>query len=238
MRMALAMILIGWVIGGCASRGHDREPASERSGSFVYLADAATFLDCADGRRYPVAAEGGYLALERAYLAARRYPGEPLLVTVTGDVESRPAMEGDGAVPTLVVQVFHDVFPGETCGNPGATASLENSYWKLTRLGGEPVDPAGWSSREPHLVLRTTDGRLVGATGCNSFSGTYTVDGDVLTLVASQVTLAACLDDGRFQRRFLQALGLARAWRITGVHLDILDEGGGVLARFEETPLQ
>jgi len=36
---------------------------------FRYLADAAQFEECLTGRSYPVAMEGDYLALERAYLA-------------------------------------------------------------------------------------------------------------------------------------------------------------------------
>jgi hypothetical protein len=46
-----------------------------------------------------------------------------------------PKMEGEGQQPTVVVERFVGVWPGETCGARFATERLENTYWKLTRLG-------------------------------------------------------------------------------------------------------
>lgn len=40
-------------------------------GEFLYLADAATFTDCASGLRWPVAMAEGYLAVERDYVQSR-----------------------------------------------------------------------------------------------------------------------------------------------------------------------
>ncbi len=71
------------------------------TGMFVYMADAATFTDCATGRRVPVAMEGGYRELERAYLEKRTNPGQPLFVSVLGRIENKPKMEGSGTVPRL-----------------------------------------------------------------------------------------------------------------------------------------
>ncbi|MDO9162597.1 MAG: YbaY family lipoprotein, partial [Methylococcaceae bacterium] len=59
------------------------EPITESlhwHGEFSYMADAATFTDCASGKRWPVAMLGDYLAMERNYLQARSAPAAPLLV--------------------------------------------------------------------------------------------------------------------------------------------------------------
>jgi len=85
-------------------------------GLFTYMADATLFEDCASGLRYPVAMEGGYLELERAYLEQRTEPGAPLLVLIRAGVEKRPPMEGDGEINTLIVEEFETAFPGEDCG--------------------------------------------------------------------------------------------------------------------------
>lgn len=85
-------------------------------GLFAYMADAALFEDCADGSRYPVAMEAGYLELERAYLEQRTEPGAPLLVLIRAGVEKRPPMEGDGEINTLIVEGFEAAFPGQDCG--------------------------------------------------------------------------------------------------------------------------
>jgi uncharacterized lipoprotein YbaY/uncharacterized lipoprotein NlpE involved in copper resistance len=63
-------------------------------GEFVYMADAATFTDCASGLRWPVAMAGDYLAAERRYTQSRSAPGAPLVVTFEGRLEVLPAMEG------------------------------------------------------------------------------------------------------------------------------------------------
>lgn len=47
-------------------------------GMFAYQADAGLFEECLTGRSYPVAMEGDFIALERAYQLARKSPGAPL----------------------------------------------------------------------------------------------------------------------------------------------------------------
>lgn len=42
-------------------------------------------------------------------------PGESLLVTFEGRIAMRPPMEGEGLRPTVVVEAFQTVLPGETC---------------------------------------------------------------------------------------------------------------------------
>jgi uncharacterized lipoprotein YbaY len=86
-------------------------------GLFVYLADAPVFEPCGAKGRVPVAMEGDYLALERAYTTAGGLPGLPQLVTVEGRVEERPAAEGTGSQPTLVIARFISIAPTESCGD-------------------------------------------------------------------------------------------------------------------------
>ena len=81
-------------------------------GMFSYLADAASFTECLTGRRFPVAQERDYLALERAYLGARQTPGEPLLATLVGRLTTRPVGEGEALKDATVVERFDRVWPG------------------------------------------------------------------------------------------------------------------------------
>jgi len=85
-------------------------------GLFTYMADAASFVACGDSRRLPVAMEGDYRQLERAYLRAVRQPGQPLLVSVRGQIRLRPSLEdSQPAQATLVVERFIAVAPGRSC---------------------------------------------------------------------------------------------------------------------------
>jgi uncharacterized lipoprotein NlpE involved in copper resistance len=86
-------------------------------GEFVYLADAATFTDCASGLRWPVALAGDYLAAERRYMQMRSAPGAPLVVTFDGRLEVRPAMEGP-AREHMVVDRLGGAESGANCSSP------------------------------------------------------------------------------------------------------------------------
>jgi uncharacterized lipoprotein NlpE involved in copper resistance len=88
-------------------------------GEFRYLADAATFTDCASGLRWPVAMAGDYLALERAYLQQRSAPGAPLVVAFDGRLKVRAAMEGPPR-EHIVVDRHGGAEPAASCNNgPG-----------------------------------------------------------------------------------------------------------------------
>jgi uncharacterized lipoprotein YbaY/uncharacterized lipoprotein NlpE involved in copper resistance len=92
------------------------EPRLFLSGMFVYLADAASIVLCADNRSMPVATEADYKALEAAYLKARTEPGERLLVSLDGRLAPRPSMEASQPPrTTLVVERFVGVWPGQNC---------------------------------------------------------------------------------------------------------------------------
>lgn len=206
-------------------------------GMFTYLADAASFEDCATGERYPVAMEGDYLSLERAYVATRRFAAEPLLVQVRGTLSPRPGMEGDRTLTHLVVTEYVTAYPGETCGNRLANESLEDMYWKLTRLEGEPVERVADGQREPHLVLHSGEQRLAGSGGCNRIMGSYELRDDTLTFGSVAASRMACPDGMEQEQWFLSVLADVRFWRIDGSHLELLGPAREILARLEATPL-
>ncbi len=102
------------------------EPRLHLQGMLRYMADAPSIRLCATRTRLPVAMEGDYLALERAYLKAlpAGAAGQPLLVNLDGLITSRPAAEPGGkAQRTLVVERFGGVHPGKGCPQqkPSAT---------------------------------------------------------------------------------------------------------------------
>jgi copper homeostasis protein (lipoprotein) len=216
-------------------RKDDLEPIEPRltmRGMYRYMADAALFEECLSGRRFPVYPEADNVALERAYMGAQREPGEPLLVSLQGSLALRPAMEGDAMVLSLVPERFIGVWPGETCGARMANAELEDTYWKLTRLGDEPVI-VGERHREPHLVLRSEDRRVSGFGGCNRLMGGYAVDGSSIRFSQMASTMMACAEGADTERLFTEALERVRSWRLIGHHLDFFDEAGELVGRFE-----
>lgn len=202
------------------------------AGEMSYLADAALFNECRTGETFPIAMEGAYLELERAYLAAVAEPGAPLYVTFEGAVESRPTMDGDGEQPTVVVARFLRAWPDESCKRARVEASLLNTYWRVVRLGDEEV-VAAEGHREPHLVLRG-DGespRFSATAGCNQLAGGLLLEGDSIAFGPAAATMMACpppLDD--LERALGLALAAVRSWRIVGNTLELFDEAGASVA--------
>jgi copper homeostasis protein (lipoprotein) len=120
-----------------SSRNHDLrrtqdlqplEPRLLMRGMYKYFADAGRFAECLTRQSWPVAQEQDNAALESAYAQTRRQPGEDMLVNLEGRVAMRPKMEGEGQQPTLVVERFIGIWPGETCGARFSTEPLENTY--------------------------------------------------------------------------------------------------------------
>ena len=112
-------------------------------------------------------------------------------------------------------------------------------YWVLTALNGKPVvatDPP--RQREPSLVLHTENQRVAGSTGCNRLAGSYTLKGSELTFGTLAGTMMACVEGMETEKAYLEALAQVRRWRIAGIHLELMDATGAVLARFEARPLR
>lgn len=207
-------------------------PRLDMRGMYSYMADAASFTECLTGQRWPVVTEADNARLEREYLKARPGPGEPLLVSVRGTVEPRPAMEGDARPLSLIVERLLGVWPGESCGRPFVTEALENTYWKLTRLGERAVFVAE-GQREPSLVLHPADHRFSGSGGCNAIAGSYALDGNRIELAPLAGTRMACAEGMDAEQAYLAALARVRSWRVTGQHLELYGPAGELLLRFE-----
>jgi len=207
-------------------------------GMFRYMADAATFEECLTGRRYPVAMEGDYLALERAYLALPgREPGAPVMASFDGELTRRPPMEGTGTVPTVVVRRFVGLWPGQTCERAMSHASLIPQYWRIVSLRGAPVSPIG-NTREPHVILRDEASGYVATAGCDRFSSTYRVAG---TQIAFDPPTAPAPCPAELQQRqatLLEVLAAARSWSIQGQVLELFDASRKPIAVLEAVYLR
>jgi heat shock protein HslJ len=141
-------------------------------------------------------------------------------------------MDGPGVQRMLIPERFIDVRPGETCASRHSEATLENTYWKLIRLGSKPVE-IGAGGREVFLTLVAEGRRVQGFSGCNRFIGTYQLDGKRLRFIQMAGTRMACVEGMEQEQAFLKALDSTASWEITGEHLELYDASGGMLLRFE-----
>ena len=200
------------------------------AGMLTYFADAAMMVHCATGRTYPVAQDGDYLALERAYLEARTGPAEPLFVTMDALIERRAQMEGPDRL-TVVPQAFGSVFPEEYCSLGNRMPGLTDAYWRITALGDVELDP-GATDREPFLVFRAEDGGFSASAGCNTLRGRFSTSGTELSFpqpIAS--TMMACPDPvAGWETRLQTALAGVEGFEIGGRTLRLLGADGTPVA--------
>lgn len=211
-------------------------------GEFRYLADAATFTDCASGKRWPVATLGDYLAMERNYLQVRSAPAAPLLVNFDGRLAVLPAMEGP-PIEQIVVDRFDGSQPGATCSSleqdkSSNAASLTDTYWKLIELEGDKVVVAPTQQREVRITLASEGSRASGFSGCNQFMGAYVKDGNNLKFTQMAGTMMACEAPlMELESQVLKMLSVTTSYRIDNGQLIFL-AGDKVLARFKAVYLR
>ncbi len=102
------------------------------------------------------------------------------------------------------------VFGGNT-----ADIALVGS-WTLASVGGDAVPADGLAT-----ATFGSDGSLSGSGGCNTFAGTYTVDGASLTVGPLAATRKICDGASDTENAYLDALQAATSWAVDGSTLTI-----------------
>lgn len=233
---------------GAIASGHDHrlardpvfrvlEPRIPLRGLLTVLAGNARFHDCLSGRDLRVADEGQAGAMLAAYAAAGRGDGAGLLATLDGRIAQRPLTDSPELQSALVVERFRKLWPGEACGPRYADAELAGTSWKLAQLDGRLAlgEPEG---KPATLTLDLQAQRASGSTGCNRFSSGFVLEDGGIRFSPAVVTRMACPAAAMLQESaFVAMLGKAARLQVSGQQLEVSDEAGVVVARFDAMPL-
>lgn len=106
---------------------------------------------------------------------------------------------------------------------------LDGTSWTLEAMGSGENPPT--VSMEPPITLEFQDaGRMEGLTGCNSYTGTYELDGSDFR-VGFSITEAGCPTDelGERERAYKRTLADAQRIALDGSALIIETEDGKTL---------
>ncbi len=142
--------------------------------------------------------------------------------------------------PSRVAIMLHEVGAAAAAlphlGTAGATPSvitLQDTIWKLTRLGGQPV-PDNAGRNEAWIVLHKEQNKLSGSFGCRHMLGTYTLGQGTLEFTLSGTVPLLCSPDVMRQEQvFFNAMKATRGYRIVGGDTLELLLGNEVLATFK-----
>ena len=121
----------------------------------------------------------------------------------------------------------------DTDTSPAATAgpTLEGPTWTLdTRSLGAPATGVT-------ITLQFADGKAQGTSGCNTYSGSYTVSGSSLSIGPDlATTMMACPEPAMTaEAAYVIKLLATATYRIAGDELTLLDGFGDRLLRFNQT---
>lgn len=117
---------------------------------------------------------------------------------------------------------------GPTDAGAPAGGALAGTSWVLTNLNGQP--PAA----DTQITLTLEADGLFGSDGCNRYRGSYTADGDTITVGENLAgTMMACPEPVMQQAAAYQAaLKAAATFKIEGEQLTLFDAAGAPLATF------
>ena len=189
----------------------------------------------AEGRQVPI-------PFELPYSAADIQPQQRYFVRATISSGSRMLFVSRTPYAVLTkgapskVEIL--VQPAGSARNPTPVASkttlgLTGAEWTLAALG-DPLAPTAPGVPAATLRLDSQKGTLSGSTGCNRYMGTFRLgEAGALRLEPSGMTMMACEDPATQQETaLLAALRATTGFKVEGGVLELLGEGGRVVARF------
>ncbi|HKE57221.1 MAG TPA: META domain-containing protein [Pyrinomonadaceae bacterium] len=118
---------------------------------------------------------------------------------------------------------------------PASTTTLEGQPWRLVSLPGQ--SPATLAALQRPVTVQFDSGRVSGFTGCNTTSGSYTVDGMQLKLGTLAGTMMACPGAAStVESAFNKAFANTLTFVITGDRLNLTTASHHVLSFEREAP--
>lgn len=109
---------------------------------------------------------------------------------------------------------------------------LQEKYWKLIEIRGQKVTSENYL-KEPHFILKAKDNRIVGNSGCNSFSGTYelTPETNRIAIYNIAMTRMACIKP-TVEEAFIKVLETADNYTVKNDTLQLNKARMAPMAKF------
>jgi heat shock protein HslJ len=116
-----------------------------------------------------------------------------------------------------------------TAPSVGTAAKVEQTTWELNLDSLNVPDLA-----HARPTMRLVGGTASGSTGCNLYTGPYTIGPDRLTFgVLAQTNVACGPEETAIESAFVPRLGMTAKYTLNGNQLQLQDVGGAVLLTFD-----
>jgi copper homeostasis protein (lipoprotein) len=109
---------------------------------------------------------------------------------------------------------------------------ITEKYWKLIEINGKAIIPSDSWKKEPHMILKSTDNKINGNGGCNSFFGNYQLmEGNRIPFSKIGSTEMYC-QDMDIEKQFFQGLEKADNYTMKNDTLSLNKARMATLAKF------
>jgi len=102
----------------------------------------------------------------------------------------------------------------------------------MTEIDNKPVRATSKTHRKISLIFDEGHGTFSGTSGCNDLAGRFETGSGRLTLKSDR-SLRICRVDQKTERAVRGVINDTRAYRLSGTTLDLLNDRGQRIARFE-----
>lgn len=149
---------------------------------------------------------------------------------VTGEGSRQECPQGTTVYEMRVLQRDESVTIQQITIQVNVTNPLANSNWRLASLNGDTVPVAG----SVLTAFFAADGSINVDGGCNTYNGSYSVNGNVLTIGPLGGTQIICSPElSQQEGAYLIALRSAATFQISGSQLIIRNAAGQEVLRFD-----
>lgn len=168
----------------------------------------------------------GVMEQEAAYLAALTTAAT---YTIRGDMLEMRTADDAIAATFVAAPAGTEAELMQPEAEAEAAPSLEGTLWQWQSLT-TPVDVTEVGEPERYAIEFLPDGQLAIQADCNRATGTYTVDGESITISLGASTLAACPPDS-LADQFLASLAAGSIYFFEGDNLfiDLVADGGTMM---------
>lgn len=118
------------------------------------------------------------------------------------------------------------------CSSGDHLTQLVGTEWNVTSLLGKSLNAADITKGLPSLNF-SDNGKLFGSTGCNSFTGSYKLEGTKLSLDPGAMTKMMCSDNT--EDVFLSAINQVTNVKLDGNTLNLLNGSNTVMSLIPKT---